>query len=759
MKRKVLAIVLCLSMLFSSQAFAMGIPEEHTSNRQTQEIAANMEQAAESSAAIEQAEESSSDEASTEESSSDAASTEESSSDAASTEESSSDETSTEDDNENDTIIFSDDKGTSFILVDENCVPVEEEAKANGAAVYRVTSEDASFVIPTEAADSRTNKTWPVIALYEYALADNDSFQNIQIPDSVTVIGKGAFSGCEKLEEITIPTSVKIIGEAAFKDCISLKKIYFSGSPDIAADAFDGVKATAYYPLSWSEVPASDAFGGTIKWVLSIPEPSNLKAVSASYNSAKISWSKLSGADGYIIYRKNGSKWDRLNVTAASSYTDKKLVCGQSYTYTVRAYKTVNEKNVNGAYDKKGVTARILPATVKLGEATASGSNIQITWSKVSGASGYKIYRLDPNTVKWKGLKSVNSSAASYTDKNLKADQYTYTVRAYRTVSDEKIFGNYNKKGISAYITPAAPKLTGVSGSSKSITVQWSTIAGAEGYRIYRKSNAADKWKKLADVTGEASTSYKDTKATKGTYFYTVRAYIKVDDSTIWGDYHKTGITVTIPAQPKLVSAVASMSKKQSVITIKWEAVPNADGYRVYRKTGDGGWKTLTTQKGNTLSVVDKNVTSGEIYTYTVRAYVNAGSKPIFGTYDKKGITTVGYMEAPEIFLAASWYDNSYTIADLFIFWTELENVDGYILYYKDTADSDWNRLEKMTANDAHFDDGLCAGMLEEVDLSNEYLFTVRPYKMVDGKEFKGAYNKKGVSTNDAEDLDEMMED
>jgi hypothetical protein len=48
------------------------------------------------------------------------------------------------------------------------------------------------------------------------------SLTNIEIPDSVTSIGKYAFKGCSSLTSIVIPSSVTSIGESAFSNCSSL---------------------------------------------------------------------------------------------------------------------------------------------------------------------------------------------------------------------------------------------------------------------------------------------------------------------------------------------------------------------------------------------------------------------------------------------------------------------------------------------------------------------------------------------------------
>ena len=53
---------------------------------------------------------------------------------------------------------------------------------------------------------------------------------NTSIPNSVTSIGDGAFSGCNGLTSLTIPNSVTCIGERAFEGCLYLTSVYISNS-------------------------------------------------------------------------------------------------------------------------------------------------------------------------------------------------------------------------------------------------------------------------------------------------------------------------------------------------------------------------------------------------------------------------------------------------------------------------------------------------------------------------------------------------
>ena len=66
----------------------------------------------------------------------------------------------------------------------------------------------------------------------------NQNIESYIIPDSVTSIGNGAFSGCSSLSNIVIPSSVTSIGSKAFDDCSSLSSIVI---PDSVTSIGNGV--------------------------------------------------------------------------------------------------------------------------------------------------------------------------------------------------------------------------------------------------------------------------------------------------------------------------------------------------------------------------------------------------------------------------------------------------------------------------------------------------------------------------------------
>ena len=74
-----------------------------------------------------------------------------------------------------------------------------------------------------------------------YAFGYCDSLKDITIPNNVTNIGGGAFRGCTGLTKITIPNNVTNIGERAFSDCRGLTKITIPNNvTNIGDGAFSG---------------------------------------------------------------------------------------------------------------------------------------------------------------------------------------------------------------------------------------------------------------------------------------------------------------------------------------------------------------------------------------------------------------------------------------------------------------------------------------------------------------------------------------
>lgn len=87
-----------------------------------------------------------------------------------------------------------------------------------------------------------------VTSLENYAFSGCTNLDSVTIPVGVTSIGYMSFIGCGSLSSVTIPASVTNIGPYAFADCTSLATVFFDGStpPSIGVGALDGIPITTY---------------------------------------------------------------------------------------------------------------------------------------------------------------------------------------------------------------------------------------------------------------------------------------------------------------------------------------------------------------------------------------------------------------------------------------------------------------------------------------------------------------------------------
>lgn len=81
-------------------------------------------------------------------------------------------------------------------------------------------------------------------AIPAYAFANCTSLTDVNIPATVTSVGKQAFQGCTAITGINIPASVTTIGATVFQDCTALATLGTDGSTwtSIGENAFNGCK-------------------------------------------------------------------------------------------------------------------------------------------------------------------------------------------------------------------------------------------------------------------------------------------------------------------------------------------------------------------------------------------------------------------------------------------------------------------------------------------------------------------------------------
>lgn len=172
-----------------------------------------------------------------------------------------------------------------------------------------------------------------------------------------------------------------------------------------------------------------------------------------------------------------------------------------------------------------------LPAPVSVSAESSNGS-INLSWSSVTGANYYSVFRMEKRASEYTPLAVVPASdGCRYTDDTALPGRYYY-YRVYGCITNELTEdqgeGSY---GYGSYISLDRVDDLSVSqlGSRKAV-LSWSAITGAQGYVISKYDDKTEKWKETARVDAGRTEYTLENLIPDTMYRYAVQAY--TDDMT-----------------------------------------------------------------------------------------------------------------------------------------------------------------------------------------------------------------------------------
>lgn len=198
--------------------------------------------------------------------------------------------------------------------------------------------------------------------------------------------------------------------------------------------------------------------------------------------------------------------------------------------------------------------------------------NYQVSWSAVSGATGYTLQE-DDNA-------DFSSPTTRYSGANTQVaisgqavGLWYYRVRAIAGGA-ESPWSNT----VSVQVLPAAPVLASISNPSNADTylLNWSAVAGATGYRLEQATNNT-----FSSVTVRylgTNLEYQVTGQPGGTWYYRVFALV---DSLTSPASNVVSTTVAPPALNAPTLNAISNPNNSGTYTVTWGTVTGATGYRL----------------------------------------------------------------------------------------------------------------------------------------------------------------------------------
>ena len=222
----------------------------------------------------------------------------------------------------------------------------------------------------------------------------------------------------------------------------------------------------------------------------------------------------ITGAKGTKSFKSSDTTI--ATVSSAGTVTARKV---GTVRITATSASTSNYKAAS-----KTVTVKVVPAATTSLTAANLATGIKLTWKKVTGANGYKVYR---GSTLIKTIASGSTVAFTDTKANTNGTKYVYKLVAKASTGDSTLS---KTRGIYRVSRSAVTSVK--NSASRKMTVKWGKNPKASGYQVqYSTSKTFAGGNKIVSAAGTSTVSKVIASLTRGkTYYVRVRAYKTVNN-------------------------------------------------------------------------------------------------------------------------------------------------------------------------------------------------------------------------------------
>ena len=409
-------------------------------------------------------------------------------------------------------------------------------------------------------------------------------------------------------------------------------------------------------------------------------QPANVMLM-RGVGSLAVSWTAAANADGYKVQWKSGSEsWSagRQQTASGTNATIAGLAPGTTYSVRVIAFRANAADGVasvlESAQPKAAPPNQVATVTV-----TSGVNQLVVSWAAATNAAGYKV-QWKSGSQAYGSARQTTLAATSHTITGL-ANGTTYSVRviATRANADDSA-PSPEVSGTPTPARPAAPAVVQAEIATGGITVQWSVVENADGYRVQWKSSTQN-YSTTRQATVDAPTNKEDT-----TTSYTITGLIEKETYTVRVFATRTGAQDS-PASSEATADAGVGGTPTSLLTItpgvgtlvlSWPDVKDATDYKVQWKSGSQNYDAtrqtiVATTLGNTETHTITSLTGGTEYTVRVTPRINTVDQTSFEGAGTPRTTAPG---RPTVTVAAG-------VGQLLVRWTGATNASGYQVQWK----------------------------------------------------------------------------
>ena len=416
----------------------------------------------------------------------------------------------------------------------------------------------------------------------------------------------------------------------------------------------------------------------------------------------EVTWTAAADANGYKLQWKSSDRdyGEERQADLAGGETNTYTILGLTpgIEYTVRVIATRENADDGPPSDEVTGTPMAMPASQVQGVVVTAGiGQLEVSWTAVSNASGYKVQWKsgDEDYDELRQALLSGGDTVEYTITGLAAGtEYTVRVIATKAHADDSA-PSEEATGVPRAMSPDQVMGVALVVGVEQLEVSWAVVTGADGYKVEWKSGAEDyDQSRQAAISGGDMTSYSITGLTAGTE-YTVRV-IAVMANADDGAPSSEATGVPKASAPAQVTGVA-VEPAVGELEVSWTAVPDADGYKVQWKSGAEAYddsRQAAIMDGAKTDHAVTGLTPGTEYTIRVLATREHADDGV----PSEEATGVPMASPPAQVTGVAVTPG---IEELEVSWDAVSGTDGYKVQWKSgDADYDESRQAAISGGD-----------------------------------------------------------
>ena len=475
-----------------------------------------------------------------------------------------------------------------------------------------------------------------------------------------------------------------------------------------------------------------------------VSAPTNLKVTEYSDKAAKLSWSKVAGVTGYLVYystdNSNFTKLKTINSQSTTSYTVGGLTAGKAYYFALISYTDINGKITKSERTSSlkitATSSSSVPAPSNLKVAEYSNSAIKLTWTKASDVTGYYVYR-STDGKKYSKIKTLKASTTAYTNTSLTAGKkYYYSIASYKNTSTGAVAIGPKSSAINITTTssssvPAPSNLKVAEYSNSAIKLTWTKAPDVTGYYVYRSTDGK-KYSKIKTLKA-STTAYTNTSLTAGKkYYYSIASYKNTSTGAVAIGPKSSAVNALTISSSKLSypSGFAVKEVATDAIKLVWNKSSNASGYYIYRSIDNKNFSKIKALPSSSTSYTNTALYLDTTYYYKIASYVNSNGS--IGLSDKSPVVS-----AKTTSTSVSFTSKTSTSTTITLNW-DYPSATGYQIYRLDINTGKYVKIASTSAK-SYTDKNLSS--------DRYYNYKVRAYLVSGGITTYSPYNSVSVKT------------